>query len=120
MLSAIAAALRPGGYLMFETRRPDARAWESWTPGATRVQAQTPDGRVESWVESTALRWPLLDFRMIVVLVDGTTVLSESTLRYRTLDEWRELLDAAGFDVVEVMDAPDRPGREWIVVARRR
>ena len=28
-LQGIAAALRPGGYLVFETRRPERRAWEA-------------------------------------------------------------------------------------------
>jgi len=28
-------------------------------------------------------------------------------------------LNAAGFEVNEVLDAPDRPGLEWVFVARR-
>ena len=30
VLRAIGAALRPRGYLVFETRRPERRAWEEW------------------------------------------------------------------------------------------
>ena len=31
-LTAVRAALRPGGWLVFETRVPARRAWEQWTP----------------------------------------------------------------------------------------
>ena len=119
-LTAIASALRPGGHVVFETRRPDARAWEGWTREATYTQASTDAGRVESWIEVTEVRWPLLEFRSIFVLGDGTRVASDSILRYRDIDEWLALLDGAGFDAVDVADAPDRPGREWIVRAARR
>ncbi|MBE7188850.1 bifunctional 2-polyprenyl-6-hydroxyphenol methylase/3-demethylubiquinol 3-O-methyltransferase UbiG [Jatrophihabitans endophyticus] len=119
-LAAVAAAVGTGGHLLFETRRPDARAWESWTPDTTRSSADVDGGRVESWIEVTDVRWPLVDYTDTVVLGDGTEVESEAVLRYRELDEWRALLDVAGFDVVDVSDAPDRPGREWIVLARRR
>lgn len=42
--AAVHTALRPGGRFAFETRHPQARAWEGWTDGVTR--AQMPDGRV--------------------------------------------------------------------------
>ncbi|WP_273651852.1 hypothetical protein [Cellulomonas fimi] len=44
---------------------------------------------------------------------------SDSTLRFREQDEVVRSLAAAGFTVTEVRDAPDRPGREWVFVARR-
>ncbi len=34
-LRAIYTALRPGSYLAFESRNPEARAWASWNPEAT-------------------------------------------------------------------------------------
>lgn len=36
-LQGIHAALRPGGYLVFETRRPERRAWEEWAADAGQV-----------------------------------------------------------------------------------
>ncbi|GAB3469888.1 hypothetical protein GCM10027519_42760 [Kineococcus endophyticus] len=41
-LSACRAALVPGGYLVFESRRPSARAWEGWT--AQRDPTHDPCG----------------------------------------------------------------------------
>ncbi len=50
-LAAIHAALRPGGYLAFESRNPDDRAWERWNRAATYEQFDSPNGPMESWLE---------------------------------------------------------------------
>ena len=49
---------------------------------------------------------------------DGAVLTSESTLRFRGADEIEESLRQAGYQVAGVRDAPDRPGREWVYVAR--
>jgi hypothetical protein len=51
---------------------------------------------------------------------DGTTLTSDSTLGFRSRDEIVATLDAARFDVVDVRDAPDRPGKENVFIAVRR
>jgi len=38
-------------------------------------------------------------------------------LRFRDRVEIEATLDECGFRVVEVLDAPDRPGDEWVFVA---
>ncbi len=120
-LRSIATVLRPGGHLMFETRNPAARAWERWTREQTWHEAELPgQARVESWVEVTAVRWPFVDICNWFVFSDGTTLTSNATLRYRDSENLRVGLDAAGFDTAEIRDAPDRPGREWILLVRRR
>jgi len=45
---------------------------------------------------------------------------SDSTLRFREREEVEAALVEHGFVVDEVRDAPDRPGREFVFVARRR
>jgi hypothetical protein len=99
---------------VFETRDPDARGWETWTPDATR---RTVDG-VTSWTELTAVELPLVSFRATWRFADGTELTSDSTLRFRDLDELAADLEDAGFDLDEVRDAPDRPGLEFVVIAR--
>ena len=42
---------------------------------------------------------------------------SESTLRFRDRAEIESSLSCAGFNVVDVRDAPDRPGQEIIFIA---
>jgi SAM-dependent methyltransferase len=107
-------ALHDDGRLVFETRDPAARGWEAWTPDATR---RTVDG-VTSWTELTAVELPLVSFRATWRFADGTELTSDSTLRFRDLDELAADLEDAGFDLDEVRDAPDRPGLEFVVVAR--
>jgi hypothetical protein len=50
---------------------------------------------------------------------DGAVLTSESTLRFRHRDEVIASLAAAGYLVDEVRQAPDRPGRELVFIARR-
>jgi SAM-dependent methyltransferase len=49
-LATIARHLVPGGRFFFDSRNPDAREWETWTPTLTREQRVHPDfGLVERW-----------------------------------------------------------------------
>jgi ubiquinone/menaquinone biosynthesis C-methylase UbiE len=49
-LQSIHTALGPGGYLVFETRRPERRAWEEWAADAAPVVLDLGDrvGRATS------------------------------------------------------------------------
>ncbi len=53
----------------------------------------------------------------MTVLPDGGELDVASTLRFRERGEIEMSLRDAGFEVTDVRDAPDRPGREWIFVA---
>lgn len=121
-LAAVSASLRPGGHLVFEVRDPARRAWEGWTPDRTRTSLVVDGvGAVEAWTEVTSVELPLVSFRQTYrFALDGAVLVSDSTLRFRRRDELDAALDACGFDVDHVRDAPDRPGLEWVVVARRR
>jgi hypothetical protein len=62
----------------------------------------------------------LVSFRSTVVLEsDGAVLTSESTLRFRHRDEVAASLAATGYTVDQVRQAPDRPGRELVFIARR-
>ncbi|MEU3742266.1 class I SAM-dependent methyltransferase [Streptomyces sp. NPDC032198] len=120
-LRAVRAALRPGGHLVFETRDPARRAWQEWNRAATH-KTVTVDGigDVQTWVEVTGVSLPLVTFRSTVVLTaTGETLTSDSTLRFRERDEVVASLTAHGYVVDEIRDAPDRPGRELVFLARR-
>ena len=120
-LESIHAALRPGGYFVFEARDPARRAWENWNRGATERTVTEPDGgTVRTWVELIAAEAPLVSFRHLFQFEsEKATLKSRSTLCFRTRDELLETLRDTGFAVVEVRDAPDRPGLEWVFIARR-
>ncbi|WP_326763579.1 class I SAM-dependent methyltransferase [Streptomyces sp. NBC_01591] len=115
------AALRPGGFLVFETRDPARRAWEEWNREASYSTTEIPGvGGVESWLQLLEVRGPLVTFRgTLVFAADGQVLTSDSTLRFRERREVEAGLVAQGFVVEDVRDAPDRPGREFVFLARR-
>ena len=127
-LAAAYDALRPGGHLVFETRVPAYRAWESWTREESYAEAPG-DGVAETWfdlldvtgdADAPSADAPLVvTFSGTVVLTSGERLTSTSTLRFRSRDEVESSLTATGFELVDVLDAPDRPGRQWVFIARR-
>jgi hypothetical protein len=66
----------------------------------------------------TRVEWPLVTFDSTTVFPDGTRVVATSTLRFRERAEVEADLRASGFLVADVRDAPDRPGRELVFLAR--
>ncbi|MFI6370824.1 class I SAM-dependent methyltransferase [Streptomyces sp. NPDC050546] len=115
------AALRPGGRLVFETRVPARRAWEEWNREATYTVTDVPGaGAVEHCVELLDVSGPLVTFRGVYrFAADGQVLTSRSTLRFRERRQVEAELVARGFVVEDVREAPDRPGRELVFVARR-
>ncbi len=120
VLSACRQALRPGGHLVFETRDPARRAWERWTRDVSFWSGEVPGvGTVSTWDEAVDEFDQWVTFRWAMRFhVDGEVLTSTSTLRFRPQQELRDSLAAAGFTVLDVRDAPDRPGAEWVFVAR--
>jgi SAM-dependent methyltransferase len=118
-LQGVRAALRPRGYLVFETRRPERRAWEEWAADVAPVSLDIPGiGSVQQRREVTDVRLPLVSFRYTYTfMADGAIVTSDSTLRFRRRDEVESSLLANGYRVLDVRDAPDRPGREFVFIA---
>jgi hypothetical protein len=76
--------------------------------------------RSESWVELVDVSPPVGTFRWhYAFAADGQQLTSDSTLRFRDRAEVEADLAAHGYTVREVADAPDRPGKEFVFVARR-
>src|ERR1700728_1270838 len=119
-LAAAHRALRPGGCLVFETRRPERKAWQEWNPRDSYQCVEIPGvGRVDTWDEVTEVDRPLVSFQSTIRFhAEGSTITSSSTLRFRDQEENTALLEVAGFLVREVRDAPDRPGQEYVFLAQ--
>jgi SAM-dependent methyltransferase len=119
-LRGVYDALRPGGYLVFETRDPAREAWREWTRAASYEVTEVDGvGAVENWAELTSVNLPLVSWRWTFVFPDGDVLTSDSTLRFRERDHVHAGLLAHGYVVDDVRDAPDRPGREFVFFARR-
>ena len=119
-LDGIHGALAAHGRLVFEVRNPARRGWEEWTRDQTFARTSIDgEGIVESWVDLTDVSLPLVSFRHSYRFDSGELMTSDSTLRFRDRDEVEHDLVTAGLRVDEVRDAPDRPGREFVFIARR-
>ena len=120
-LRAAHRVLEPGGWLVFEARRPEREAWLEWNREDSFSTLEIPGvGVVESWYEVIDVSLPFVTFRGTIVFGhDGTTLTSDSTLRFRSRDEIASSLEALGFRLDDVRDAPDRPGKEHVFLAAR-
>ena len=121
VLRAVHAALKPGGRLVFEARDPAKQAWRGWTRVQTHRRVDLPHaGAVEVWTDLIDDTPPLVAFRQhFTFAVDGASFASDSTLRFRARDDITQSLERTGFVVEGVRGAPDRPGLQFVFVARR-
>ena len=102
-LQAIYTALRPGGYLAFESRNPDDRAWERWHRETTYEQTNTPFGSMETWLELVSVGENRVRFEGHNIFNDtGEVMVASSELRFRSLAELTDSLNKAGFTVEHV------------------
>jgi SAM-dependent methyltransferase len=123
-LAGVKTALRPGGYLAFESRDPRAHEWKRWT-GRKRTIPNSPYGRIESWTEVTHVEDDLVyavGHRRLVQ--SNEELVSPFALRFRSEELLRQSLTSSGFSVENVYGdwdgRPSAPGeRELIVIARR-
>jgi hypothetical protein len=119
-LRGVHEVLRPGGYLVFETRDPAYEAWRDWTRATSHEVTEIEGvGAVENWADVTSVELPEVSFRWTFVFPDGEVLTSDSTLRFRERDDVEATLVAHGYLVEDVRAAPDRPGRELVFFARR-
>jgi len=121
VLRTVRQALRPGGRLVFESRDPAKKAWLGWNRDQTYRSVVIPGaGPIQTWIDLTSAGEGLVSFRSTVVFAsDGAVLTSDSTLRFRDRAELAGSLASAGLVVDEVRDAPDRPGLEFVFIARK-
>ncbi|GAA4974054.1 class I SAM-dependent methyltransferase [Actinoplanes utahensis] len=119
VLADLHTALRPGGVLVFETRRPEYRIWDEWSIPVAQTRDVPGIGPVEQRFQLTDVRLPLVSFRYTYTFPDGEVLTSDSTLRFRDRNELDAGLTAAGFQIADVRQAPDRPARERVFLCER-
>lgn len=102
VLRSLAAALRPGGVISFESRNPSARAWEHWNRTETYTERDTPFGRLREWLEVTKVDDGRVVFDAHNVFSDGRSAVYTTILYFRSAGEISADLGAAGFSDVDV------------------
>jgi SAM-dependent methyltransferase len=104
-LTSLAAALRSGATLSFDTRNPAYRSWERWTREATYTERDITAGHLREWLDVTDVRDGRVVFDAHNVFPDGVDRVYTSILFFRTAEEFHSELDSAGFtDIVCTSD----------------
>jgi SAM-dependent methyltransferase len=100
-LATIARHLAPGGRFFFDSRNPEAREWENWTPEATReVHLHGAFGRVERWnaVEETEVPG-VIEYQTHYRLPDGRHLQARSRIAFPGFEGLAAAIAAAGLRV---------------------
>jgi len=122
-LESLHCALVPGGYLAFDSRDPQAHAWERWNPKDSRRRISLPAGaEVEIWTEVMSAHAGAVTFTHHYVFSDSE-LQSTSTLAFRSESELRESLARAGFTIEHIFGGWNREpagagAGEFVVIAR--
>jgi SAM-dependent methyltransferase len=124
-LSRFSQALVPGGRLAFDSRDPQARAWEAWNPVDSRERLILPDGRtVDILTDAVETAGENMTF-VIHYRFSGSNedLRSRNTLRFRSKQALRSSLQAAGFEVEQIFGGWNRDpighrDGEFIILAR--
>jgi len=121
-LKNIHASLKPGGYLIFEVRDPAKEAWKNWIKEKTLNTKNIPNvGKVTGWCDLIAENFPLITFEWTYRFEENDkTIISQSTLIFRSKDQIESSLLRANFKIIDVRDAPDRPGHEFVFIAQKK
>ncbi|MEU0402952.1 class I SAM-dependent methyltransferase [Streptomyces sp. NPDC006197] len=125
-LAAIRSALREGGRFAFETRHPQARAWEDWNPSHASEVTDASGRALRVWHEVESVAGDVVTFTGTAAELDGSVLRVDRT-RLRFLDVVRldGFLAEAGL-AVEARYGDWHRGpvtdtsREIITVARRK
>jgi SAM-dependent methyltransferase len=116
VLATIALHLEPGGRFFFDSRNPEARAWESWTPDKTRVVRPHPEfGTVERWYDARLeATGEIVGLEMHYHTPDGRTYSATSRLAFPRFQDLSDLIADAGLWVDrwygDAGGGPLRPG----------
>jgi SAM-dependent methyltransferase len=88
--------LAPGGRIAFETRNPDAREWQYWSPRETRRRVDTAAGLADVHYDISEVTGELVTYEMCIRFPDGEQAVVPDTLRFMGQAELAGFLTGAG------------------------
>ena len=101
VLATIARHLAPGGRFFFDSRNPDAREWETWTPEMTREARPHPThGSVERWNDASIdAAQGIVTYETHYRLPDGRRYQAQSRIAFPGFGDLAAAVAAAGLRV---------------------
>ncbi|MER5204692.1 class I SAM-dependent methyltransferase [Streptomyces sp. NPDC002825] len=99
-LAAIHAALREDGHLAFETRHPQMRAWEKWSPSNASDVIDASGRALRVWHEIESAVGDVVTFTTTTAGPDGAVLrVDRTSLRFLGVAALDAFLAEAGFEV---------------------
>jgi SAM-dependent methyltransferase len=124
-LAAIRASLRDGGRFAFETRHPQARAWEDWNPGNASEVVDAAGRALRVWHQVDSVVGEVVTFTETTGDREGSILrVDRASLRFVDVPALGAFLSNAGFAIeAQYGDwqrgAINERSREIITIARR-
>jgi SAM-dependent methyltransferase len=124
-LAAIHAVLRRGGRFVFETRHPQARAWQDWNPSNASEIIDARGRPLRVWHEVESVADDVVTFTETTARPDGIILrVDRASLRFLDPQTLSTFLADAGFEVEAHYGDWDRgqitaASREIITIARK-
>jgi ubiquinone/menaquinone biosynthesis C-methylase UbiE len=116
--------LNPGGRIIFDSKNPLVKMWQSWNKENTSETVDTPNGKVMMWNELVSVKQNLVNYELHYQFDSGDQLVSENELIYRSKDEITNALKGAGFEVERIYgdwdgSTADDSSEELIFIARK-
>lgn len=124
-LGGVRRALRDDGQFAFETRHPQARAWEAWNPSNPSDVTDSSGRTLRVWHEVESVAGGVVTFTQTTAAADGQVLrVDRADLRFMDVATLNDFLADAGFDVTAQYGSWDRgpidsSSREIITIARK-
>jgi len=124
-LAGVRRALRDSGRFAFETRHPQARAWQAWNPSNPSDFTDSSGRRLRVWHEVESVVGDVVTLTETTAEADGRVLrVDRSELRFIGVETLSDFLDEAGFEITAQYGGWDRrpidaSSREIITIARK-
>lgn len=124
-LAAVHRSLCDGGQFAFETRHPQARAWEAWNPSNASDFTDSSGRTLRVWHKVESTDGGVVVFTETTALADGSVLrVDQGSLRFADVATLGTFLAEAGFEIAAQYGAWDRApieraSKEIITIARK-
>jgi len=103
MLKATNKALKPGGYIIFDSRNPLTKPWEKWTRETSSKKFDTSNGEIEMWYQLLKLENNCVLYEIHYFFIKtNKELVSVNKLIYRSQEDIIQSLSDAGFMIQNI------------------